>query len=93
MKNSLGPPLTNTRTLGALGGIIASRIAREFRFGGPSFAVSCEEASGLKALEIGVRSLQQNETDAVLVAYLWLGERLEGLQMLGGLGVLFAVFL
>ncbi|MBU4288940.1 MAG: type I polyketide synthase [Proteobacteria bacterium] len=67
LKNSLCPPLTNTRTLGALGGIIASRIAREFRFGGPSFAVSCEGASGLKALEIGVRSLQQNETDAVLV--------------------------
>jgi len=30
---------------------------------------------------------------AGLMAYLWLGERLEGLQMLGGLGVLFAVFL
>jgi drug/metabolite transporter (DMT)-like permease len=30
---------------------------------------------------------------AGLIAYLWLGERLEGLQMLGGLGVLFAVFL
>ncbi|MBU1162853.1 MAG: type I polyketide synthase, partial [Proteobacteria bacterium] len=67
LRNSSGPPLTNSRTLGALGGIIASRIAREFRFGGPSFAVSCEGASGLKALEIGVRSLQQNETDAVLV--------------------------
>ncbi len=60
-------PLTNARTLGALGGIIASRIAREFRFGGPSFVVSSEEASGLKALETGVRSLQQNETDSFLV--------------------------
>jgi drug/metabolite transporter (DMT)-like permease len=30
---------------------------------------------------------------AGLIAYLWLGEQLEGLQMLGGLGVLFAVFL
>jgi len=67
LKNSSGPALTNTRTIGALGSIIASRIAREFRFGGPSFAVSCEGASGLKALEIGVRSLQQDETDAVLV--------------------------
>ena len=67
LRNSSGPALTNTRTIGALGGIIASRIARKFRFGGPSFAVSCEGASGLKALEIGVRSLQQNETDAVLV--------------------------
>ncbi|MBL7207256.1 MAG: hypothetical protein ISS67_01855, partial [Desulfobacterales bacterium] len=67
LKDSCGPPLTNTRTLGALGGIIASRIAREFRFGGPSFVVSGEESSGLRALEIGVRSLQQNETDSVLV--------------------------
>jgi len=67
LRNSSGPALTNIRTIGALGGIIASRIAREFRFGGPSFAVSCEGASGLKALEIGVRSLQQDETDAVLV--------------------------
>lgn len=67
LRKSSGPPLTSSRTLGALGGIIASRIAREFRFGGPSFAVSCEGASGLKALEIGVRSLQRNETNAVLV--------------------------
>jgi PfaB family protein len=67
LRNASGPALTNTRTIGALGGIIASRIAREFCFGGPSFAVSCEGASGLKALEIGVRSLQQNETDVVLV--------------------------
>ncbi len=67
LRDSYGPPLTNARTLGALGGIIASRIAREFRFGGPSFVVSDEEASGLGALERGVRFLRQNEMDAVLV--------------------------
>jgi PfaB family protein len=67
LQDTLGPPLTNTRTLGALGGIIASRIAREFRLGGPSFVVSSDTASGLRALEIGVRSLQQHETDMVLV--------------------------
>ena len=67
LRDAYRPPLTATRTLGALGGIIASRIAREFRLGGPSFVVSNEAASGLKALEIGVRSLQQNETDTVLV--------------------------
>ncbi len=67
LQDAFRPPLTNTRTLGALGGIIASRIAREFRFGGPSYVVSNEAASGLKALEIGVRSLQQHETDTVLV--------------------------
>jgi PfaB family protein len=67
LQDAFRQPLTNTRTLGALGGIIASRIAREFRFGGPSFVVSSEAASGLRALEIGVRSLQQHETDTVLV--------------------------
>ncbi|MGD9234539.1 MAG: beta-ketoacyl synthase N-terminal-like domain-containing protein, partial [Desulfobacterales bacterium] len=67
LQDAFRPPLTNTRTLGALGGIIASRIAREFRFGGPSYVVSNDAASGLKALEIGVRSLQQYEIDSVLV--------------------------
>jgi 3-hydroxymyristoyl/3-hydroxydecanoyl-(acyl carrier protein) dehydratase len=53
--------------LGALGGIVASRIAREFRFGGPSFAVSSEEASGLRALDIGIQMLRRNEQEAALV--------------------------
>ena len=67
LQNAASPPLNASRTLGALGGIIASRIAREFRFGGASFGVSAEAASGNRALEIGVRSLQRKETDAVLV--------------------------
>lgn len=60
------PPLTAPRVVGSLGGIVASRVAREFRFGGPSHVVSCGAASGLHALEIGVRSLQQGETDLFL---------------------------
>ena len=67
LRNACNPPLTPARTLGALGGIIASRIARAFRFGGPSFVVSAEAASGLRALEIAVRALQQNEIDTALV--------------------------
>jgi PfaB family protein len=66
-KDQFSPPLTATRTLGALGGIVASRIAREFRFGGPSFVVSAEEASGLQAMEIASRMLQSGEMDAALV--------------------------
>ncbi len=61
------PPLDATRTLGALGSIVASRVARELSLGGPSFAISAEEASGLKALEVGVRALQRGELDSVLV--------------------------
>ena len=66
-REGCGPPLTATRTLGALGGIVASRIAREFRFGGPSFVVSAEEASGLRAVEIATRMLQAGQVDAMLV--------------------------
>ncbi len=67
LREESGQPLSHTRTLGALGGIVASRIAREFRFGGPSFIVSCGEASGLRALETGVRFLQNGETNSMLV--------------------------
>src|SRR5262249_7836903 len=37
LRDAAGPPLTANRTMGALGGIVASRIARAFRVGGPSF--------------------------------------------------------
>ncbi|WP_373497762.1 polyketide synthase, partial [Desulfococcus sp.] len=66
LQDAASPPLTAPRVVGSLGGIVASRVAREFRFGGPSHTVSCGAASGLRALEIGVRSLQQMETDLFL---------------------------
>ncbi|MBK8267121.1 MAG: hypothetical protein IPK83_01970 [Planctomycetes bacterium] len=67
LREQTGPALTPTATMGALGNIIASRIAREFQFGGPSFVVSAEAASGIAALEAAVRSLQLGETDAMVV--------------------------
>jgi PfaB family protein len=67
LKQAFGPALTANRTMGALGGIVASRIARAFRIGGPAFTVSSEETSGLHALESGVRALQQQELDQVIV--------------------------
>jgi PfaB family protein len=66
LKHEAGPPLTATRTLGSLGSVVASRIAREFRFGGPSFSVSGEETSGLKAIRIGMQALQNHEIDLAL---------------------------
>ncbi|GJQ27960.1 MAG: type I polyketide synthase [Phycisphaerae bacterium] len=66
LRNATGPALNAPRTVGALGGMIASRIAREFQFGGPCFAVSCEEASGLRAVEIAARMLQRGEIDAAV---------------------------
>ncbi len=65
--STAGPPLTANRTMGALGGLVASRIAREFRIGGPSFTISSEETSGLSALGVAVRLLQAGEIEQALV--------------------------
>ncbi len=67
LRTAAGPPLTANRTMGALGSIVASRIAREFRCGGPSFTLSGEENSGLRALDTAVRQLQHREIDRALV--------------------------
>jgi acyl transferase domain-containing protein/3-hydroxymyristoyl/3-hydroxydecanoyl-(acyl carrier protein) dehydratase len=67
LRDACGPALSANRTMGALGGIVASRIARAFRIGGPSFTISAEETSGLRALESGLRALQQDELDQVIV--------------------------
>ncbi len=67
LRDDAGPPLTANRTMGALGNIVASRIAREFRFGGPSFTLSSEESSGIRSLETAVRQLQNGEIDKALV--------------------------
>jgi len=67
LRDTAGPPLTANRTMGALGNIVASRIAREFRFGGPGFTLSSEESSGIRALETAVRQLRQGR----LIAPWW----------------------
>ncbi|NOX58353.1 MAG: acyltransferase domain-containing protein [Planctomycetes bacterium] len=61
------PPLTAGRVVGSLGGMVASRIAREFGIGGPSFTMSADVNSGLRALELGARMLQRGELDGVIV--------------------------
>ncbi|WP_457553188.1 beta-ketoacyl synthase N-terminal-like domain-containing protein [Desulfobacula sp.] len=66
LKDSLSPPLTFTRTLGALGGIVASRVAREFKLGGPCFTLSAQAACGIKAIETAVHSLSSRETDVFI---------------------------
>ena len=59
LRNAVGPPLTANRTMGSLGGLVASRIAREFRIGGPSFSVACDETSGTQALQIAAGWLER----------------------------------
>ena len=66
MKDQLSPPLTFNRTLGALGGIVASRAAREFKLGGPCFTLSSGADSGIKTIETAVHSLSTGETDVFI---------------------------
>ncbi|HEY9720825.1 MAG TPA: beta-ketoacyl synthase N-terminal-like domain-containing protein, partial [Oscillatoriaceae cyanobacterium] len=67
LREAFAPALSANRTIGALGGMVASRIARELRIGGPSFTLSSEETSGLRALEAGLRALQRGELDSAIV--------------------------
>ncbi|BDV42215.1 hypothetical protein GURASL_11380 [Geotalea uraniireducens] len=67
LREAAGPPLTANRTMGALGSVVASRIAREFRVGGPSFTLANEDGSGIRALEAAARLLQSGEIDRALV--------------------------
>ncbi len=65
--DAVSPPLSADRTMGALGSIAASRVARLFGFGGPSFTVCSEETSAGRAIELGVRALRNGEIDRALV--------------------------
>lgn len=67
VRDAAGPPLTANRTMGALASIAASRIAREFHIGGPSFTLSSAETSGLHGLNLAVGMLQRGELDQALV--------------------------
>jgi acyl transferase domain-containing protein/3-hydroxymyristoyl/3-hydroxydecanoyl-(acyl carrier protein) dehydratase len=67
LREAASPALSANRTMGALGGLVASRIAREFRLGGPSFTISSEDTSGAHALNIAVHLLQQGELDQAIV--------------------------
>ena len=65
--DSLTPALNANRTIGGLGSIAASRVAREFGLGGPSYVISSEETSGLSALHAASRALQQGRIDCAVV--------------------------
>ncbi len=67
LRSATGPALTANRTMGALGGIVASRVARAFHVGGPSFTVSSEETSALDAIGVGAGALLRGEIDVALV--------------------------
>lgn len=65
--DALGPALDANRTMGGLGSITASRIARELGLGGPSYVLASEETSGLSALQSAVSALRRGQIDAAVV--------------------------
>jgi acyl transferase domain-containing protein/3-hydroxymyristoyl/3-hydroxydecanoyl-(acyl carrier protein) dehydratase len=67
LREATGPALTAGRVLGALGSVTASRIARAFGIGGPSFTMASEETSALAALETAVALLRRKELDHAIV--------------------------
>ncbi|MGE3180058.1 MAG: beta-ketoacyl synthase N-terminal-like domain-containing protein [Phycisphaerae bacterium] len=67
LREAVGPSLNAPRVLGSLGGIIASRIARELGCGGPSFVLSAGPHSGIDALDFAVNALRNNELDEAVV--------------------------
>ena len=67
LRDGATPPLTAPRVTGNLGGIVASRVAREFSVGGPAFNISAEDNSGMKALEAALRALQRGELNKAVV--------------------------
>ncbi|HEY1379255.1 MAG TPA: beta-ketoacyl synthase N-terminal-like domain-containing protein, partial [Gemmataceae bacterium] len=67
LRDAAGPPLTANRVMGSLGSIAASRLARAFGLGGPSFTLCSEETSGGRALELAVRALQRGEIEQAIV--------------------------
>lgn len=86
-RDALGPPLTAERTLGALASIIASRLARAWRAGGPCFTLAGDGGVALQALRVAMDQLQQGILDQALVGTVDLqGDPREALlrQMWGG---------
>lgn len=66
LKDAAGPPLSPNGVMGNLGGIVASRLAREFDVGGPSFTVSAGGRSDSVAIELAVRALRRHELDRII---------------------------
>ena len=65
--DAIAPALNANRTIGGLGSIVASRVAREFGLGGPSYVLSNDETSGLSALRAATRALQCGRIECALV--------------------------
>lgn len=66
-KNSLHKPAQVNQYTSFIGNIMASRIAAQWDFSGPTFTLAAEENSTFKALEAAQMFLAAGEVDAVVV--------------------------
>ena len=62
------PDLNSDRTLGALGGISASRIAKELKLGRSGFTVWSGENSGLTAMKFAIDAIRHQKMPTAVVA-------------------------
>lgn len=60
------PPLTASRVVGALGSLVASRVARFIGSGGPAFTVSEDGVAGLRVLKMAMAAINRGEIDLAL---------------------------
>ncbi len=61
------PPLAASRVVGALGSLVASRVARYLGTGGPAYTVTDGKTSGLRVLKIAMEAINQGEIDLAFV--------------------------
>ncbi len=66
-RDAIVPVLESPGVVGTMPNIPANRVNSQFDLGGPSFTVSAEELSGVRALEIAARALRAGELDAAVV--------------------------
>ncbi len=60
-------PLNANRVIGSLGSIVASRVAREWKLGGPSFTIASGERSALAALALAYAQIRKGKIRAAFV--------------------------
>lgn len=60
------PHLTASRVVGALGSLVASRVARYIGSGGPAFTVTDGQVPGLRALRLGIEAIRCGQVDLAL---------------------------
>jgi len=66
-QDSVTPVLEAAGVLGTMPNIPANRLSGQLDARGPGFAISAEELSGVRALEVGARMLRAGELDVALV--------------------------